>query len=312
MRQSAGRDDAIVVQGFWRRGQIAAIRRANPRCRILVYQNISRTAVPDAEGRYNSALTRAEAEARGWATGQEDRSDPFLEFVKPTDAVGYGRLALKRMLAKLRESARAGARVDGVFLDDDNSFAPSVEGGEPGSSAEAWNAWMEGVNRVVGPGLAARGYRTMANLSGAIGQRNLESGGWEERQFRWFDYVFDEYTGYWPDATPQPQEYVDEAFRLARAARAGGTSYVASVPDGGDEAKAAFGAAFVLMQDRTHAAKAPGRGDSEPWYPVYDQARRLGKPLAAPKRTGPGVWTRQFEHGSVRLDLRARSGEIDG
>ena len=309
--ESARRDAVIVVQGFWRRGQIAAIRRANPRCQILVYQNISRTAEPDAEGRYNSALTRAEAEERGWATGVQDAADPFLEFVRPVDAAGYGRLALERMLAKLSESEREGARVDGIFLDDDNSFAPEVEGGDPGSGAEVWNAWMEEVNRVVGPGLADRGYISMANLSGAIGQRNLESGGWEERQFRWFDYVFDENTGYFPDATPQPQEYVDEAFRLAGAARTAGTIYVASVPDGGDEAKAAFGTAFVLMQDPGHAAKAPGQGDAEPWYPVYDRARRLGQPTGAPKQAGPGVWTREFEHGSVRLDLRARSGQID-
>jgi hypothetical protein len=201
--------------------------------------------------------------------------------------------------------------VDGVFLDDDNSFAPDAEGGDPTSTAEQWNAWMEGVNRVVGPGLAKHGYLTMANLSGAMAQRNLESGGWEERQFRWFDYVFDELAAFWPDATPQPQHYVDEAFRLARAAGAHGTRYVASVPDGGDEAKATFGLALVLVQDPSHAAKAPGQGLAEPWYPVYDRARRLGKPLGEPHETGPGVWERDFEHGSVHLDLGARSATIE-
>jgi putative glycosyl hydrolase-like family 15 (GHL15) protein len=308
---SARRDAAIVLQGFWRQDEIAAIRDANPDCRILVYQNISRTAIPDAEGRYNSAITRAEAQERGWASGVPDNPDSWLELVKPNDAGGYGRFALERMLSKLEESEAAGRRVDGVFLDDDNSFAPEVQGGDPTTSPEQWDQWMEDVNRIVGPGLRARGYQVMANLSGAMAQRNLESGGWEERQFEHFDYVFDEFTAHWQDGAPQPQRYVDEAFRLAGAARAAGTTFVASVPDGGDEAKAAFGLGMVLIQDPAHAAKAPGRGDAEPWFPVYDRARKLGKPVGEPRETGPGIWTREFEHGSVKLDLGARTAEID-
>jgi hypothetical protein len=308
--RSARRDDVIVLQGFWRRDAIRAIRAANPACKILIYQNISRTAAPDAKGRHNTAITRAEAEANGWASGRADSQESWLDFVAPTDARGYGTFALARMEAKLRDSAAAGFRVDGVFLDDDNSFAPTVQGGDPASSAEAWNAWMQEVNSIVGPGLQERGYDVMANLSGAMAERNIESGGWEERQFPYFTYVFDELVGYWPDGTPQPQPYVDEAFRLAGSAGEAGTVYVGSVPDGGDEAKATFGLALLLVQDPAHAAKAPGRGDAEPWYPVYDRAKRLGDALAEASSPRPGVWTRRFERGSVELDLNARSAAI--
>lgn len=307
---SARRDEVIVLQGFWRRGEIAAIRAANPACKILIYQNISRTAVPEGEGRYNTAITTAEAEANAWASGTPDHQESWLHFVEPNDASGYGRFALDRMEAKLAESASAGYRVDGVFLDDDNSFAPEVQGGDPTSSAGEWNEWMQQVNAIVGPGLEERGYEVMANLSGAMAQRNLESGGWEERQFQYFTYVFDELVANWPDGAPQPQRYVDEAFRLAGVARDADAVYVASVPDGDDEAKAAFGLALLLIQSPEHAAKAPGRGDVEAWYPVYDRAKALGRPLAAPSTTDPGVWTRRFERGSVQVDLNARTATI--
>jgi hypothetical protein len=202
--------------------------------------------------------------------------------------------------------------VDGIFLDDDNSFAPDVQGGDPTSTPEQWDAWMEDVNAIVGPGLRERGYEVMANLSGAMAQRNLDSGGWEERQFEHFDYVFDEFVAWWPDGAPQPQRIVDEAFRLAGVAPERGTVYVASVPDVDDEAKAAFGPALVLVQAPGSGAKAPGRGDSEPWYGVYDRARALGQPAGDPKETAPGVWERDFEHGSVTLDLNERTAEIEG
>ena len=307
---SARRDDVIVLQGFWRRDEIDAIRAANPACRILIYQNISRTVMPDAHGRYSTAITRAEARANGWASGTPDGQESNLEFVKPNDASGYGRFALERILAKLAEAAESGFRVDGVFLDDDNSFAPTVQGGDPTSSASEWNAWMQGVNRIVGPGLQRRGHEVMANLSGAMAERNRESGGWEERQFPYFDYVLDEFMAYWPDGTAQPQANVDEAFRLAGIAREAGTVYVGSVPDAGDEARATFGLGLLLVQDPGHAAKAPGTGDGESWYGVYDRARKLGKPVGAARSPLPGVWAREFERGAVRLDLRARTATI--
>jgi hypothetical protein len=307
---SARRDDVIVLQGFWRRDEIAVIREANPACKILIYQNISRTTVPDAQGRYNTAITTAEAEERGWASGIPDHQESWLQFVQPSDSSGYGRFALERIEAKLAESASAGFRVDGIFLDDDNSFAPAVQGGVPTSSAGEWNDWMRRVNAIVGPGLQERGYEVMANLSGAMAQRNLESGGWEEDQFQYFNYVFDEFVAYWPDGAPQPQRNIDGVFRLAGVARDAETVYVAAVPDGDVEARATFGLALLLIQSPEHAAKAPGRGDAEAWYPVYDRAKALGRPLEPPSSPRPGEWIRRFEGGSVQIDLNARTATI--
>jgi hypothetical protein len=308
---SAMRDAVIVLQGFWRQAEIDAIRAANPDCKILIYQNISRTAVPDAEGRYNSAISRAEAQEHGWDSDTDDGQEPWLKYVEPNDAEGYGEFALERMLAKLEESEAAGHPVEGIFLDDDNSFSPDVQGGDPTSSAEEWEAWMEEVNAIVGPGLEERGYEVMANLSGAMAQRNLESGGWEERQFEHFDYVFDERMAFWPDGTPQPQRFVDEAFRLTGVAADAGAVYVGSVQDGGDEAHAAFGLGLLLINDPAHAAKAPGTGSTERWYPVYDRARRLGRPVGSPEETSAGVWKREFERGSVTVDLNERTAAIE-
>ena len=307
---SARRDDVFVIQGFWRRDLIARIRRVNPDCEILVYQNLSRTAVPRALGRYNTAITRADARAHGWDSGVPDSQAPWVHIVEPNDAGGYGRFALRRMAKKLKNSERAGHRVDGIFLDGVNSFAPSVVGGDPTSSEAIWNGWMGQVDGIVGPGLRKLGYEVMANLSGAIAERNLESGGWEERQFRHFTYVLDEHFAYWADGTPQLQRFVDEAFRLTSVARRAGTVYVASVPDGGDEAKATFGLAMLLIQSPGRVAKAPGHADGEPWYPVYDRARTLGRPVRPPVSPSPGVWKRRFRGGSVKVDLRNRTATI--
>jgi hypothetical protein len=308
--ESAKRDTLIVLQGFWRRDEIAAIRAANPACKILVYQNVSRTAEPDGEGRFNSVITRAEAEERGWDSEAADLQEPWLEFVEPNDAAGYGAFALERILAKLEQSEDAGYAVDGVFLDDDNSFAPQVRGGDPTSTAEEWDAWMEEVNEIVGPGLRERGYEVMANLSGAMAQWNLASGGWEERQFKHFTHVFDEFFAWWPDGTPQPQRFVDEAFRLAGAAADTGATFVGSVPDADDEEKAAFGLAMLLVATPGNVLKAPGRGDAEPWYDVHDRALSLGASIGDAEEGDEGVWTRDFENGSVRVDLGARTAEI--
>lgn len=310
--ESARRDAVIVLQGFWRHEEIDAIRAANPDCKILIYQNLSRTGVPDDQGRYNSAVSRAEAQEHGWDSDVDDSQEPWLKFVEPNDAGAYGGFALQRMTAKLEESEAAGRPVDGIFLDDVNSFAPEVGGGDPTSTAEEWDAWMEEVNSIVGPGLQERGYDVMANLSGAMAQRNLESGGWEERQFEHFTYVFDEFVAWWPDGAPQPPRYVDEAFRLAGEAHKAGAVYVGSVPDLDDEAKATFGLAILLVQAPGRSGKAPGRGDGEPWYPVYDRARALGAATGEPEEVDEGVWEREFENGSVRLDLNARTAEVAG
>ena len=307
---SAKRDDAIILQGFWRHDTIDAIRAANPDCKILIYQNISRTSVPDAEGRYNSAISRLEAQERGWDSDTDDGQEPWLKYVEPNDADGYGRFALERMLDKLEESEAAGRPVDGIFLDDVNSFAPDVQGGDPTSTAEQWDSWMADVNQIVGPGLKERGYQVMANLSGAMAQRNLASGGWEESQFEHFTHVFDEYFAWWPDGGPQPRRYVDEAFRLAGVAEEEGTVFVASVPDAGDEGKVEFALAMLLVQAPSYALKAPGRGDAEPWYDVHDRALALGQPTGDPEEDDAGVWTRKFGNGSVTLDLEARTAEI--
>jgi hypothetical protein len=324
---SARRDEVVILQGFWRCADVQTIRAANPATKVLVYQNISRTAVPDASGNYATTLTRQEAQSNpygvNWASGVVEGQESWLHFVRPVEAAKYGEYALARLKQKLAESALKGCRFDGVFLDDDNSFAPNVDGGLPDSNGNGikdepadrvrWNAWMEGVNAVLGPGLRAAGYEAMPNLSGALAERNLESGGWEESQFGYFNRVFDEFMATWPDNAAQSQPYVNEAFRLIEVAQTKRVVYTAGVPNGDVELSSAFGLGMLLIQTEGYTSKANGlwpNYDAELWHPVYDRARALGQPLGAATSPSPGVWTRQFQGGSVRVDLNARTAAL--
>jgi hypothetical protein len=327
---SAARSEYIVLQGFWRRAEIAEINATNPNAKILIYANATRTAAPDTVGNYSTCVTRAEAQARGWNSGVRDWGESWMNLVDPSysdgssTATDYANFCLARLKERLAQSALAGYPVDGVFLDDTNSYSSGVQGGLPdadgngtvdpnnrGVDAAYWNAWMQQVNSILGPGLRAGGYVAVPNLSASLGERNLESGGWEERQFDFFDGIFTEFSTLWPGGTPISQPYVNEFFRLTQVAQAKRVVMISGEPqDTSTEARQAFGLGICLVQTEGYCSKSTGAGNADAWYPVYDRAEALGQPTASATSPSSGAWTRQFQHGSVRIDLNARTATI--
>jgi hypothetical protein len=325
---SAGRDEFIVLQGFWRRSEIQQINNANPGVKLLIYKNVSRYQAPDAFGNYNSCLTASQASSNpfgvDWSSIVSD-ADSGGNIVKPVAGTGeeYGQWCLDRLKAQLQASQAAGFPVDGIFLDDDNSYAPGVDGGYPdanlngtadnqpqGADAAAWNAWMEAANSVIGPGLTAAGYVSVPNLDAAIGERNLESGGWDERQLGYFPAVFAEFTAFWPGGGLQPQSFVNETFRLMGLAQAQHTIFVGSETNL-PESQMNFTLGMLLIKTEGFASFGAGQGNVENWFSAYDRARALGQPTGPATSPSPGVWTRQFASGgTVRVDLNARTATI--
>jgi Hypothetical glycosyl hydrolase family 15 len=325
---SAGRDEFIVLQGFWRRSEIQQISNANPGVKLLIYKNVSRYQAPDAFGNYNSCLTASQASSNpfgvDWSSTVSD-ADSGGNIVKPVAGTGdeYGRWCLDRLKAQLQASQAAGFPVDGIFLDDDNSYAPGVDGGYPdanlngtadnqprGADAAAWNAWMEAANSVIGPGLTAAGYVPVPNLDAAIGERNLESGGWDERQLGYFPAVFAEFTAFWPGGGLQPQSFLNETFRLMGLAQAQHTIFVGSETNL-SESQMNVTLGMLLIKTEGFASFGAGQGNVENWFPSYDRAKALGQPTGPATSPGPGVWTRQFASGgTVRVDLNARTATI--
>lgn len=318
---SAKRDEFIVAQGFWRTDILRA-KEAFPALKLFVYQNVSRTSAPDVAGNYATLLTTAEAHARGWNSGIADAQETWLKFVRPNDPVGYANFALQRVKEKLDASAAAGYPVDGVFLDDFNSHAKAVDGGLPDADMDGlrdepedealWNAWMEEVGSILGPGLKAAGYLSMPNMA-SFAEYNLQTGGWQERQIQHFTHVFDEFFVTWGGGTFQGPGLIAEAFRLLGVFQDKAVVFCGQTPNGGSEAVSAFALGMELVKTRGYAAHVPNNGayNAEPWYPVFERAKALGQPVAAAVSMSSGVWTRLFQNGDVRVDLNARTATID-
>lgn len=305
---SAGRDEFIVLQGFWRRAEIAEINKANPAVKLLVYKNLSRYSDVDAFGNYNSCVTSQEAAFGGgfdWTSSYTD-SDYGKHILNPVPGTGddYGRWCGQRAVAQLEASRQAGYPVDGVFFDDVNSS----HDGNPCCRAD-WDQWMQDADREVGAYLKARGYLSMANLDGAPGQWNLQTGGWDERQLPFFDAVHSEFTSVWPSCGAQAQTFVNESFRLMGVAAQLGTIYVPNEAAGCGEQANTFSLGMCLVKAAGWCSKGDGVGNTTWWFPSFDKANGLGDPTGPPVLSG-GVWMRGFQNGTVRVDLNARTATI--
>lgn len=297
--RSAAHCRLITLAGTWKAADVAPIKAANPDCRVLCYLNASRCGLPDARGDYNSVVSLPEAHAHGWDSGVAD-GDAGGHIAQPTDPAGYAELAADRTVQRL-----AGTGFDGVFLDDCNSHSPDVQGGT--GDATVWDSWMERVNESLGAALRSAGLVTVANLSGCIGQRNLESGGWEERQFDHFDYGFDEFFLTWPSGEYMAEPFVDEAFRLMRDK--GGRYIAHSTVLAADRAEIDVGLAAALIAGCEFSVQ-PDSGQEPSWaVAAYARARALGAPTGAAVEDG-GAWTRPFEHGTATLSPASKSATI--
>lgn len=292
------RDDYFICQ-WWETTRIAAAKAQG--ARVLIYQNLTRAHEPNSEtGRYSTGLTLKEAEELG-ATSTDEDPDSGQICLPGTE--GYAALWLERALEK---ATAAGA--DGIFCDD---LVTPNDGASEISDAE-WLEQMEACNAAVGPGITGAGLIAVANMAGATGQRNVETEGWLEGQFQYFDGGLDEFFVTWPGGEVQPSNYIEEAIGIMRRQQARGKFYIAC--SNGAEDVARFALALCLLHTAGGVqffATPDGDFSKESRYAFYSDAVRLGLPTAEVTYSyATDEFSREFEGGAVSVTFATETGTI--
>jgi hypothetical protein len=283
--------DGFVICQWWQTDRMEAAREVG--AKVLIYLNLTRAAEPDSEGRYSTGLTLAEAEALGAATEQVD-SDAGTICLPGT--AGYAEAWAEAAISRAQE---VGA--DGVMCDDMN--APND--GYSGVSDEEWLDQMQACNEVVGPALSAAGLLGIPNMSGALGQRNLEYDGWVEEQFQYYDGGLDEFFVTFPKGEAQPAYMYEEAMAVMHRQQVAGKLYLASTnTDDDDLRRFALGCCLLHTAGGVYAHGLPAGPDygKETWDAILEEALALGRPTGEARLTDSG-WVRDFRGGSVVVDL---------
>lgn len=305
---SAARDDWITLQGEWRSTDYAAIRAANPNCKILLYKNLTRLA--DAVGPDRSTcVLKSVGAANGWNSAVVD-SDVTANGViwNGTDVAGYAAACLAGIDEQIARFPLL--EWDGMFMDDMNRLS---DGADPLGDAH-WRTQMTELNRIVCDGLRDRGLLSFANMSGCAGESNFLTAGWVGEQFDHYDGGVDEFFITFPGGTFTAQAHMDNVCRLVRSAQERGKWYIGMVPSD-SEAVHTFAAAVLLVFSRglvgLHAHPVALSFAREDWYVnLHDRSKLLGRPVGEAFLTAEARWQREFELGLVEVDMDCQIGII--
>ena len=281
----ARRSDIVVAQR-WNADRIAKAKELG--ATVLVYQNLTRAKAPGTDGLYSTALTEEEARKIGALTNNWDKDAGWICLP--------GSFAYAYQVAEAAIEAAIEANADGVFLDDMNANGPSDD----------WHRELDFCNAIVGAKLAEHGLISVANMCGTIGEWNLKTEGWVERQFDHFDGGFDEFFVTWPGAQIQPTTYINEALRVMRRQTQRGKFYLATC--NGPAAVTDYALALALLNGRgplRYFATRQGGYGEEAYSRALSDAKKLGRPTSQ-----PGLSRREFEHGEVIVRRTMRTFEI--
>lgn len=297
---SASRTVIMLLAGWWMESTIPSIKAANPNVKVLCYVNMTRIYTGGASLPYGNAI---------WGRAQRPQYDSGIVDadsggnIAKIDVAGYGADAVTTL------TSRFGSTLwDGILLDDMNAISDGY-----GTDA-AWRTTMQNVNSVVGPGLKANmpNKLFMPNMSGDAGQYDLQTGGWVETQWNYYDGGLDEFWATWPGAANRPQNLMDHSFGLLGRIAAKNKYYL--VDSIGNESQALFAMCGCLMQTQgkvTFYSTANNLYNSEQWFAnVHDRARQLGKATGAKFTIGTNNWRRNFERGYATCNVSSRVGQI--
>lgn len=189
-----GRGDYVVVQS-WEHARLAALHRANPDLRVLMYKDVSAVVrEPHESGVFATGVGYAEAERRGWLlTDGRGRRLEWSDWrgLHPVD-VGrrdYQDAWLANVLTELRRHPW-----DGVMLDDTLTTLSHPTVGDRVSTQlptdRAMYAATESFLRRVGPRLHRAGYLAIPNVTVAwdtwrstLADWSRHVSGWENEHF---------------------------------------------------------------------------------------------------------------------------------
>jgi Hypothetical glycosyl hydrolase family 15 len=297
-----------VVLHAWEAWRIPALRRANPRIKLLVYKNASMTvsyAVRDGSDYQTPAgigFVDADRNHPEWflrdAGGRRIESRAYHDlWLMDVGNAAYQRAWLRAVLADV---VRDGW--DGVALDDVNT-SPDYHAGERRPAAyptdRAYAAAMRSFLARVGPGLRARGKLALPNIATEwpTGPRywrdwiRFTSGGILEYWTKWGSSTDEHFTG---EGWAYRQQF------LAITQRAGkiflGVTYA---PKDDARSMAYARASFLLDWNGGPSALLfePSSPQAQDPYAATWTAS-IGRPRG-PKRLVGGVWRREYTRGVV-------------
>jgi hypothetical protein len=297
-----------VVLHRWEAWRIPALKRANPRVRVLVYENASMTvsyAVRDGVDHDSPAgigYVEADRHHPEWflrdTAGRRIESRAYHDlWLMDVGSPSYQRTWLRNVAGEL---ARSGW--DGVAVDDVNT-SPDYHAGDRTLAAypsdRAYAAAMRSFLARIGPALRARGKLVLPNIAtewptGAAYWRDwirFTSGGIFEYWTKWGSDATDQFTG---DGWAYRQQF------LALTQRAGkifiGVTYA---PKSDVRSMTYARACFLLDWNGGPSALVfePSSPEAQdPYDPTWTIS--IGKPRG-PKKLVAGVWRREYTRGVV-------------
>jgi hypothetical protein len=301
------RYDYVVLHG-WEAWRIPALKRANPRIRLLLYKNASMTvsyAVQDGRDHQSPAgigYADADGSHPEWflrdASGRRIESRAYHGlWLMDVGNAAYQQAWLRNVAA---EVSRAGW--DGVALDDVNT-SPDYHAGDRTPAAyrsdQGYAAAMRSFLAHVGPALRARGALVLPNIATEwpTGLRywrdwiRFTSGGILEYWTKWGSSTTEQFTG---DGWAYRQQFLTLTQQAGKIFLG-----VTSAPKDDVRSMAYARASFLLDWNGGPSALVfePSSPEAQdPYDPTWTIS--IGKPRG-PKKLVAGVWRREYTRGVV-------------
>lgn len=293
--------DTLILDAY-RYDQVAGLKQKYPRLRVYCYRNLSFVADYAHGAIDNCGVT--------WEQAQNDLSWWLLDkFGSRVNSRGYSHLwfmdvglpAYQQAWLKNVNTWLMVAPWDGVFLDDTNADQGYHVGGNYAllakyPSRDEYRMATRSMLAAVCPPLKQVGYTVIPNVGASWDQPDvwadwskLCSGAMREHYLKWGEAAEPVFIGNdWRVHTDAQRATVGE--------------FYAATYGPADAAKQRYvRCSFLLFWN--------GQGGSS-WSPDDTASQTaLGQPTGAAVQSG-SVWTRQFEHGTVRVDTAAGTASV--
>jgi hypothetical protein len=327
LTQTANRFD-IVTLNAWDTATRDALKAANPSLKALVYQNVGamragRHAVDnlsssvvnyDEAGTLPASTTNALTGAHAsWFLTAISTSKAFTFAADAAlYAANVGDAGYQARVVNNLRTLLEGSAWDGVFMDDVNptlKYQYSASDVVQYATDAAYSAATRSMLARVGPAIRGMGKLAFANV-GSTSEYPAVSETWIE----FLDGLMDEFAvAFASGAGGLLADFrVNSAVKFAMECQRQGRWYLglSSVADG-DEARALYIVAHVLLAQEGRALVGTNEYAAEQWFSAYSQLT-LGAPVTVAAQQSNGVWKRVFEGGTVYLNQTTGPLTTDG
>ncbi|MFL5825516.1 MAG: putative glycoside hydrolase [Thermoleophilaceae bacterium] len=292
----------------WKTDVAKKLKAANPALKILMYKDASLMSSSSVGGTYSSGVGQPEADKAhpDWflltKAGQRFTSWSYSWlWAADIGNAGYQNQFASNVIAELK----AHPEFDGVYLDDMNASIrhhhnPSDVMQYPNDTA--YSGAMRSFVQTVSPKVHAAGKLVFANMGGTW----AEYPDFNDEVLNYIDGGNDEFFLSWPGGSMQPQSMWDRMRVSIQRAEAGGKWFLGSAAGASsDDAKSArimrYAYATTLLFGNGHTSFSLAKNyTDESWYDEFDYS--LGKPLGDAQQQSSGIWTRDFENGTVAVN----------